>query len=459
MKIEIEIETAVAGKFSAVKLCYQNTSGENKKVDLYIDFQPLHDFCHDTKSLRFDFFLFSAIVYGVDNLINRKMYSLDGWTRELEVIFPVKHLTSWQGHEETIEDVLSFLTGDDWTISFRQLENKVLFKEKNRRWTKYIPSFRKSDIEAVSLFSGGLDSLLGVIEQLEQLNDSKKILFVSHFDSNSRGPNSDQRTLLKYLDAQYQNKIYWVQSTITISRKDNDGLKVRVENSYRSRSLLFIGVALLLFTSHVPTSELIIPENGTISLNHPLTKSRMSSLSTRTTHPFVIKHLETLLKNLGIITKLSNPYAFKTKGEMVKECGNPKVLQGIYKESVSCGKRGHNSSWDEENRGKTHHCGMCMPCIYRRAALHQKKWDSQIYGVDILNISVVSRGNDFPALFDYLNTPLSKETIKRNLVVYGSLPLENLDNYAEVVIRSRKEILSWLKHKGNACVKKLAGIK
>ena len=43
--------------------------------------------------------------------------------------------------------------------------------------------------------------------------------------------------------------------------------------------------------------EIIVPENGYISLNIPLTYSRIGSSSTRTTHPYYFELLNQLLKN------------------------------------------------------------------------------------------------------------------------------------------------------------------
>jgi hypothetical protein len=44
--------------------------------------------------------------------------------------------------------------------------------------------FSNSQFENVSLFSGGLDSLIGIVDYFKA-NPSKKLLLVSHYDSNS----------------------------------------------------------------------------------------------------------------------------------------------------------------------------------------------------------------------------------------------------------------------------------
>ena len=404
MKVDIEISEASYGKFSQIRLCYVNSVGVNQKVELSVDFLPMYDYAKDTSSTRFDFFLISCIVYGIDNLLNRELFSLDGWAREIEVVFPVKNLSSWQGNETYLSNTLKFLTGDFWSISFEQLKTKKIFIEKDKRWSRNIPVYQKHKIKNISLFSGGLDSLIGAINTLADLQSDDKVILASHFDSNSVGPNSDQRALIDILSKHFPKKAYWIQTTVTLSRHDINNNPLILEGSYRSRSLLFISIGLYFFSQNVKTNTLLIPENGTISLNFPLTPSRSSSLSTRTTHPYFLSSLQEFIdKTIGKIN-LSNPYSFQTKGEMVSNCVDQKALQISYTESVSCGKRGRKSYW--AIRSGTDHCGVCMPCIYRRAALHKNGLDLQTYGNDILNATSIDQYVDMPALFDYLKTTL-----------------------------------------------------
>lgn len=446
MKVDIVIDNADYGKFSDLQLCYTD-NGVNRKVPLsFRGYERVFDLSSDFTSVKFDFFLVSAIVYGVDNLLSRAIYSNDGWTRDIEVEFPVNNLAVWSGKEIKMKQILDFLTGDNWQISFREIEDVDLFQPRTNR--RKIPRYEKDTITSVSLFSGGLDSLIGVINELEELNNNERILLVSHFDSKSPGPNRDQRTLLRRLTSQYPNKIYWAQSKLSLSRKDIDGNRVTIENNYRSRSLFFIALGCYLS----PIDELTIPENGTISINYPLTPSRVSSLSTRTTHPYVLKNTQELLVNLGLSTRIHNPYTFKTKGEMFIECTNQTFLQNIYQDSVSCGKRGRRQ-FHFDNPNEKHNCGRCMPCIYRRAALNKAGLDNENqYGNFITNAQSLGN-NDLPALFSYLKKNISLEQMKRDLVVNGSIDIEHLTEYSEMVLRSKEEVLQLFRDKGTTFVK------
>lgn len=452
MRVSIVIDNADYGKFSDLQLCYTD-NGVNRQVPLsFLSYERVFDFTTDFTSVKFDFFLISAIVYGVDNLLSRAIYSNDGWTRDIEVEFPVNNLTVWNGKEEKLKQILDFLTGDNWEISFRLIEDVNLFQARTNR--RKIARYEEDTIKSVSLFSGGLDSLIGAIDELEKLSNDEKMLLVSHFDSKSPGPNGDQRTLLRQLMTQYPNKIYWVQSKLALARKDTDGNKVTIENNYRSRSLFFIGLGCYLS----PIDELIIPENGTISINYPLTPSRVSSLSTRTTHPYVLKNIQELLADLGLFTVIHNPYTFKTKGEMFIECTNQSFLQASYQGSVSCGKRGRRQ-FHFDKPDEKHNCGRCMPCIYRRAALNKASLDNERhYGNFITKVTSLGN-NDLPALFSYLKRAIPLEKMKRDLLVNGNIDIADLNEYAEMVLRSKLEVLKLFQDKGNIFVKSELGLR
>lgn len=452
MRVTIEISEATDGKFSDLILSYIHSDNIQNRVSLNLkNYVNINDFLNETKSVKFDFFLISALVYGVDNLLSREEYSDDGWAREIEVKFPVYNLDKWLGNEILFGEALNFLTGDTWNISFGLNEIENIFIEKKRRWHKNIKTYEKEKIKSTSLFSGGLDSLIGIIDELESLGKDEKILLVSHFDFKSSGPNKDQRLLYNALIEKYSNQIYWVQTKLALNRKTQNEDRIKIESNYRSRSLFFIGLGVYLST----VDKLIIPENGTISINYPLTPSRVSSLSTRTTHPIVINKLQQILNNCEINLRLINPYSFDTKGEMFVKCKNQEVLKLIYEKSVSCGKRGRKQYW--KYKTGTDHCGVCMPCVYRRSALNKALLDNQLYGSDITDASSKNSFKDLPALFSYLNKNISMEQMKTDLVINGSIPFEELNDYADMVLRSKAEVIKLFTDKGNELVKSELG--
>lgn len=446
MRVNVIIDNADYGKFADLQLCYTDNEIDRRVPLSFLGYESVIDFTTDFVSVKFDFFLISAVVYGVDNLLSRTIYSNEGWTRDIEVEFPVNNIAVWTGKEEKLKQILDFLTGDNWLVSFRELGHVSLYYPRPNR--RKVSIYERDTIKSASLFSGGLDSLIGVIDELEKLEDNKRVLLVSHFDSKSPGPNGDQRTLLRHLMVKYPNKIYWIQSKLALSRRDTDGNRVTIENNYRSRSFFFIGLGCYLS----PIDELIIPENGTISINYPLTPSRVSSLSTRTTHPYVLKNTQKLLTDLGLSIRIHNPYTLKTKGEMVVECTNRIFLESIFKDSVSCGKRGRRQ-FHFDNPSEKHNCGRCMPCIYRRAALNKADLDNENhYGNFITKVTSLGN-NDLPALFSYLKKNIPLEKMKRDLLVNGNIDINDLTEYAEMVLRSKEEVIQLFRDKGNDFVK------
>ena len=124
--------------------------------------------------------------------------------------------------------------------------------------------------------------------------------------------------------------------------------------------MAFYGFAILAASkiNQLP-AQVFIPENGFISINPPLVPGRISSLSTKTTHPLFIEMLQSLLTGLGLPIQLELPYRFKSKGQMLKECMNQNLISELASDSTSCGRfRSY----------KRRHCGRCLPCMIRKSA-------------------------------------------------------------------------------------------
>ena len=86
----------------------------------------------------------------------------------------------------------------------------------------------------------------------------------------------------------------------------------------RSRSLLYLALGLAAAAGFGAATPLIIPENGWISLNPPLTANRLGSCSTRTTHPYFLEQLTGLWREAGLANPLVNPY---TTSPRARWCG------------------------------------------------------------------------------------------------------------------------------------------
>ena len=89
--------------------------------------------------------------------------------------------TSWQtspiNAKQTLEEMLSFLSGDSWKFVFRKREESENEKTEFKRWNKSKKHIK--DYDQLCMFSGGLDSFIGAIDLLEK--KVGKTLFISHY--------------------------------------------------------------------------------------------------------------------------------------------------------------------------------------------------------------------------------------------------------------------------------------
>lgn len=449
MKIKIDIINDKEKMETSKVILNYSENGEKVSKEIKIKSNEINEYCQDNQSVAFDLLLFAVIVYNTDCLISRYKYSIDGWRREFEVDIPVVNIKEWTGKEELFERMTSFLTGDFWKFNF--VENKeemIIFSKSKKTQSKNI-----KEIEQVCLFSGGLDSLVGV---LSLVNDGRKTLLCSHY---VRFERDEQNKIKKLLKEKYNN----FDNIQVFCKLEESGKKIEQETTFRSRSLLFLGIAIYVAYNSSENCKVYMPENGTISLNLPLTKSRRGSCSTRTTHPTFIKLLLQNMKSLGIKNQIVNPFEFKTKGELVSDFPDRKLLLEFIEKSVSCGKRGHKRNWDKWKRGgEVKHCGICMPCIYRRVALHMiGKDDEKDYGRDIFTSPNFDVGNldsdspdDFRALLHFLSKKYSKDKIEKELLINGMTEIEKISEYAGVVSRTIEQINKWLEDNSKGKLKK-----
>ena len=286
-----------------------------------------------------DFLAISMSVAAADASCLRSE-SPDGWTRSIQLEVAVREPELWNVQARSFNTALQFLTGDIWELTF--VPGGMAPPRARRR------SRRRLDGDCACFLSGGVDSLVGAIDAVAS---GRRPVLVSHI---SQGDAKRQRRFAKRLGENLSH----LQLNHAASPPGE------AERSQRARSIVFIACGVLA-ASVLPqyrrgnSVELLIPENGFISLNIPLTPFRLGSLSTRTTHPFFINQMQNILDALGLNVRLSNPYQFKTKGEMLHECEDEPLLRELVFHSTSCGRF---------MRFGYKHCGRCVPCLIRRSA-------------------------------------------------------------------------------------------
>ena len=373
-------------------------------------------------SQAWDFLAIALSIAAADQGCLRK-HSPDGWTREIRLDVSVTNPGFWNTQREELEAAVRFLTGDIWQISF--LGGGVA-PPRRKRFTR-----RRPVGDSVCLLSGGVDSLVGAIDAVASGLHPVLVSQVSQGDSDR------QRRFAKMIGEGLPH----LQLSHAIKPPST------ADRSQRARSLVFIAYGVLaasVLDQHRRGElvELLIPENGFISLNVPLTPLRIGSLSTRTTHPFFLQQVQSTLDAAGFHVRLSNPYQFKTKGEMLVECMDQPLLRELAFQSTSCGRF---------SRFNYEHCGRCVPCIVRRAAfLNWGMGDDTSYRYEDLSIPSAEY-RDFD---DVRSVAFAALQVERSGVdawaggALNSMHLGDTSPYAEMAERAIAELREFLDQAG-----------
>ncbi len=373
--------------------------------------------------LAWDFNTIALSVFSADRYVPRKS-SEDGWTRTIDLTTCLCNPTAWNPVKEKLEKTFRFLTGDFWTFTFKG--NGVEPPIANE------PSLFGPSYDSVSLLSGGMDSLIGAIDIVDK---GIKPVFVSQIVN---GNQTEQAHFGKEICS---------ESLHLLCNHNIEFDSIKAEPSTRGRSIVFFALAALVAsTLHSETDsqvKIFVPENGLISLNIPLNIGRIGSFSTKTTHPVYMKGIQDIWDMLGMPYKLTMPYKYKTKAEMLIDYKEHDLLTKLVGMSVSCGKyKVHNRQ----------HCGHCVPCMIRRAAfLKAGIIDNTVKGYKFEDLSKgrVLGGADDVGAMAIACINYRQKGIKR--LISGNLSFttpDDREDYEGVVKRGLEEVELLLKHHG-----------
>lgn len=386
-----------------------------------------------------DLLLLGASVYCADKTTLRRGTS-DSWTRDITIRLPVGNTATWR--TALFESALQFVTGDLWTIQSYGSRRHPLAG---------VTGIHAADprvglgVDGVCLFSGGLDSLCGVIDLLESAPE-QRLCLLSHHEAGQAS--TAQQLLFDELIGHYgteriTSRRLFLRPAPANSHQARPLPKPR-ENTTRSRSVLFLSAALALAAADQPETPVYVPENGFIGINVPLTRARVGSASTRTTHPHFIQQLSTAAAASGVPNPVINPYRLRTKGEMLAESRNPQLLQRLAPLSVSCS---HPETARYVGR-KQGNCGYCFPCLIRRASLAHVGWDDDEYAYNVFDEQDLTlllnprsrRGADLRAVLIGAFAERPDRDVLRN----GPLPQGERLAFTSVWRRGLGELRTWL---------------
>ncbi len=236
-------------------------------------------------------------------------------------------------------DTLGFLSDDAYTFEFTLSENPAEIQE------QYFPNLIDAapSVGEVALFSGGIDSFAGAVNDIVQNN--KSLLLVGH--SGATKICSVQNTLIKELKERgYQRQVSFVPVCVS-----NIGART-VEHTQRTRSFLFACLGLVI-ARMAGKDRFTFYENGVVSMNPPVSGDIVGGRATRTTHPRVLRGLERLFSLiLDREISIDTPLQWMTKPEVVLLINNA-GLPDLLPMTCSC-TRTHMRTTAQP------HCGECF---------------------------------------------------------------------------------------------------
>lgn len=276
------------------------------------------------------------------------------WRRFLEVVIPVRCVSRWNEADvlELVHDLVYYMSDDSWTFHF------VPRSAEPRSAALQLPLFpyRARPTSQVILNSGGLDSLLGIIETATS-GICSDVLAVSVV-TNRRSADVIGR-VLQELRPNVLGEIEGVRLRAWIAGTNRE--RRNRESSQRTRGLLYLAAGVTV-ADLSGSGVLHLSENGPGALNLACTRDQTGARATRAVHPKTLAlFAELATRVLERPISIVNTGVLNTKGELATILHTGDFASAV-RETVSCDR----FPYLPVNKA----CGTCSSCLYRRVALN-----------------------------------------------------------------------------------------
>jgi len=340
-------------------------------------------FVQDPSSLPpriLDLLHIAAYVFCADRSVyrgSRDSISNNSWARSFKFHIPVIDIRFWcdENVQQALNNALIFMTGDrKYSFEFRKAKSQhytqqSLFNDS----TEYIEGDKASEI---ILFSGGLDSLAGIIEQLHsKLNN--KLLLISH--NANKIVTHTQNKIVQHLQEHYENRVI----AYGFKCHNRNSLIDSKEETQRTRMFLFASIAFAI-CNYTGKHSFYVYENGITSINLPSQIDVINSRASRTTHPKTLGLMQKLFKYFDNDFIINSPYYNMTKEDILRVF-SINDEKDLISSAVSCSST--------RNIPKAFsHCGCCSQCIDRRFASYAA--GLEMYDAEYEDDFIIKNPND-----------------------------------------------------------------
>jgi 7-cyano-7-deazaguanine synthase in queuosine biosynthesis len=372
----------VASNTKIVSLSYSRNDparNVNLKLPKFVD-QVVH-----LPSRILDLLEIASYVFAADRCATRgprDAVEFHAWPRLMHFVIRVRDAGFWNQPQvkDKLASALLFMTGDhEYQFEFlaghstppTSLFDRNEFKIESRGPMR------------VALFSGGLDSLAGVLEILHSTQDD--VCLISH-QSGQPTTKRTQRKLVESLVRLYPRRVHHYSFECGLCNER------AAEETQRTRAFLFGSIAFSL-AHGLSLDSFCAYENGVTSLNLLRRQDLQNARASRTTHPKTHALMSLFLSEVqGARVKVLNPFWQFTKTDVLKlldSIGGRDLIGS----DVSCSKTFQRLECAT-------HCGCCFQCIDRMIAAYA----SGLHQVD--NCGIYSKN----ILVDPIESPETKTT-------------------------------------------------
>jgi hypothetical protein len=318
--------------------------------------EDLHSALLKTVPAEFhDLMEIAAYVYCADQATSRGGKDVDGfgehWRRQFEFKIPVRVPDFWNqsGVQKLLTETLGFLSDDDYNFEFEQAINPPQIQE---YFSNLLPGGPAEDMEGVMLFSGGLDSMAGAVE--ESVHEKRRVMMVTHKPTDKlNNVHKRIKNLLAERAGKFRPNHLYVRA-----HKSSD-----LNKNYTQRTRSFLYACVGATVSRMMGFDLLrFYENGVVSLNLPVCAQVVGSRATRTTHPMVLDGFEQLFSLVaGTQFHVENKFIWDTKADVIRRLIKH-GCEDLIGASISCA---HVFTYSNQYP----HCGVCSQCIDRRIGI------------------------------------------------------------------------------------------
>lgn len=267
------------------------------------------------------------------------------WSRDITFHLPAASGSRLPRLAHRLEHLLEFVLGDSVTLQVHEAPVPP-----SSSVCRAVPI----EADSVCLLSGGIDSLAGAVALLEA---GRWPVLLSHETGNPvtrRSRDHARRCLQQRYGPVPSVSIYLASAPGRHTRWPYPD-EADQEPSRRSRSLLPLAASAALADA-MGVSEVWVPENGVMAAQLPLTRARVGTFTTRTTHPRWLQGLASLFSDLlNRPIQIANPLLTLTKAEILEHI----LLRHLGEEAI----RGTDSCWAIGRQALS--CGGCIPCLVR----------------------------------------------------------------------------------------------